>query len=54
MRADGRGRWLSRLRPTFLYTVGIEGSLLAGLVLVGVLRLALDRVRRSGATEGEA
>jgi hypothetical protein len=34
---------------TLLTTVGAEGTLLAGMVLVGVLRLALDRMRQGGA-----
>jgi hypothetical protein len=54
MRPDGRGRWLARLRPAFLYTVAIEGALLGGLVVAGVLRLALDRARQSGAAQSEA
>jgi DNA-directed RNA polymerase subunit RPC12/RpoP len=54
MKLDGRGRWPARLRPAFLYTVAIEGALLGGLVLAGVLRLVLDRARQSGAGQSDA
>jgi hypothetical protein len=53
MQPHGRGQWLWRLRPTFLYTVGIEGSLLAGLVVAGVLRLTLDRARQRQTSQAE-
>jgi hypothetical protein len=41
--AVGLDAWLGDLSPNFLHTVGIEASLLGGMVLVGIVRLATQR-----------
>ncbi len=46
--------WLAPPSPTLLYTVAAEGSLLAGMVLAGAVRLALDRLRRMPPVEADA
>jgi DNA-directed RNA polymerase subunit RPC12/RpoP len=44
--AIGPGGWFPRLSPAFFVTLGMEGSLLAGMVLAGVVRLAVARATR--------
>jgi hypothetical protein len=46
--------WAGGLSQNFLHVVGIEASLLAGMVLVGIVRLITQkRVQPALAVEGE-
>jgi hypothetical protein len=54
MPVDAPAPWASRISPTLLYTVGAEGSLMAGLVLAGILRLGINRLRQRPIAVDEA
>src|SRR5262249_19615078 len=48
-----QARWLGRMSPTFVYTVGSEAALLFGMLVVGIFRVAADRSRtRATSLEG--
>jgi hypothetical protein len=46
---DVQPRWPGRVSPTFLYTVASEAAVLVGMLVVGIIRVAVDRSRTRGA-----